>query len=341
MPGRVTWFGAAAGALVVGLGATLLLGALSRPSGGEPFAGSCSPVSGLAGPEDIALDPAARQAFISSYDPEADGRRGAIHLFSLDDPLAEGAWRDRTGGAPARFEPVGLSLYDDGTTRRLFVANTAAKSVELFDVGRDGDLAFVETFTERRLTSPSDVVAVGPRAFYVANDLAPGRDTLLGKAQGLARTPSGRVFLFDGVSWRVAADGLKLASGVGMSPDGRRLYVTEEAGETLAIYDRDTANGNLTLARRANLGAAGDKLNVDPSGAVWIGGRPKSLFAPSSRARSVVLRYDDLRDAPSKARLVFSDDGEQISAATVAARLGRTLLIASPVEKKFLLCETS
>ncbi|MEQ1931619.1 MAG: hypothetical protein ABL957_13970 [Parvularculaceae bacterium] len=312
----------------------------------EPFKGSCAPVSGIAGPEDMQIDAHSRRVFIASYDRQSSEakERGGVFVFSIDDPLADGAWRDRTGGAPASFEPVGLSLYDDGAVRRLFVANAAARSVELYDVEPNGDLRYLETFSERRLTSPSDIVAVGPRAFYVTNDLDPGRDSLLGAAQYLFRAASGRVMLFDGVAWRVAAEGLRFASGIATSLDGKRVYVTETAGAALKVYDRDIGVGNLTLASSIPLAAAADNINIDPTGTLWIGAQPKTLFSPArkgSKAGSIVFGYDDLGDLPSRPRAIFTDSGEKIAGATVAARLGRALLIGSPAEKKFQLCEVS
>ncbi len=335
-------FGVVALACVAGAGTLFLMSFLSGADvTREPFEGSCAPVSGIAGPEDAQIDAYARRAYISSFDRDDGDRRGSIFQFSLDDPLAD-SWRDRTGGAPARFAPVGLSLYEDGTVRRLFVANAAAKTVELYDIEHEGELRYVETFSERRLTSPYDVVAVGPRAFYVSNDVEPGRESLLGAAHYLFRAGSGRILHFDGVSWRVAADGLRFAGGLAISLDGRRLYATETAAATLAIFDRDAATGNLTRARSVPLGAAAANINVDPTGTLWIGARPKTLLPPSrtnAGAGSIVLAYDDLREIPSKPRMIFKDSGSLIAGASVAARLGRTLLVGGPAGKRFLICD--
>jgi arylesterase/paraoxonase len=311
----------------------------------EPFKGFCTPVSGILGAEDLQIDPLSRRVFITSFDRNAgEGEpRGGIFAFSIDDPLSD-SWRDRTGGAPSRFEPVGLSFYEDSEVRRLFVANAAARSVEIYDVDSKGDLSLIETLGERRLTSPNDVVAVGPRAFYVTNDIEPGRDSFLGAAHYFFRAGSGRIMHFDGVSWRVAADGLRFASGIAASLDGKRIYVTETAAAGLNVYDRDLSTGTLSHAVLAPLGAAAGKINIDPTGALWIGAQPKTLLPPSKTASnrgSTVFGYDDLREVRSKPFSIFEDDGRRIAAATAASRLGRTLLISSQADDKFLLCELS
>ena len=305
------------------------------------FDGRCAAVSGIVGPEDIQIDSAARRAFISSLDRRDDAARGAIHVFDIDNPLAQSGWRDRTGGLPEIFRPLGLDYYEDGEVRRLFVVNEAAASVELFDVADNGDLVHLETFTERRLTSPNNVAAVGPRSFYVTNDVKPGRDTLLGRLHFLTRTASGQILFKNGTAWRVAAEGLRFANGVEVSPDGERLYAAETAGGAVRVYDRDMATGALRLLRTIALPAAPDNLTADDAGDVWAGAMPKPLAVPrlaadaEARAPSEVFR---LR-ATGAVQRVYRDDGEELSASTVAARLGDTLLIGALYDRKFLICD--
>jgi arylesterase/paraoxonase len=311
------------------------------------FDGACTPVAGIAGPEDIEIDDGARRAFISSFDRRAakEAPRGGVFAFSVDDPLSDSAWRDRTGGVPGAFEPLGLNLYSDAQTERLFVVNAATNSVELYEVAGNGDLTHIETFSERRRTSPNDVVAVGPRSFYVTNDVESGRDSLLGRLHFLFRVGSGRVLYFDGISWRVAADGLKFANGVNISADKSRLYVAETAAAAIRIYDRDPDTGALTPIRTAPMGAAVDNINVDASGSLWIGAHQKPLLLsayarnPDAKAPSLVLRYDDVDGVNARPTEVYADDGSEISASTAAARLGSILMIGALAEKKFLICE--
>lgn len=311
------------------------------------FAGNCAPVSGVPGPEDIQIDPHARQAFISSYDRrrgEEGGARGGVHVFSLDDILDAGAWTDRTRGSPAAFEPLGLYLYRQGQERRLFVVNAATNAIELFQIDANGDLNHLETFTERRLTSPNDIVAVGPRAFYVTNDVEPGRDSLLGRLHFLFRVGSGRVLYFDGVAWSSPAEGLRFANGVNVSADGARLYVAETAAGAVRIFDRRADTGGLRPIATVQTGAAVDNINVDRAGALWIGAHPKPLLLPrhtenaTVRSPSQVLRIEDIAGVVGDPETVYLDDGGEISGSTTAARFGETLLIGALLEKKFLIC---
>ncbi len=312
----------------------------------DRFEGVCSPVTGVAGPEDIETSPAMGRAFISSLDRRAPkGARGSIFAILIDDPLDSENWRDRTGGAPEKFRPLGLNYYEEGDVRRLFVVNEATNAVEIFDVTPSGDLTHLETVAERRLTSPNDVIAVGPRSFYVTNDIEPGRSSLLGRLQFLSRAASGKIYYFDGVAMRVAAEGLRFANGVALNERGTRLYAAETAGQSLRIYDRDPSNGVLTLAKVEALPAAPDNLNIAWDGSIWIGAQPKPLSLPLVErdplrfAPSLVIRYVDQEGVATPMTEVFSSKGDTISTSTVAAISGSRLLIGALLDDKYLICD--
>ncbi len=318
----------------------------------------CTPVVGLAGPEDLQIDRLRRRAFISSYDRRAasSDTRGEIYIVNIDDPLDAWNWRGRSGGTPEIFEPLGLSYYEEGETRRLFVVNAAAKSVELFDVGADGMLIHLETFAEYRLTSPNSVVATGPRSFYVSNDVEAGRGSLLGRWAYLTRSGDGKIYDFNGVSFRLAAEGLKFANGLALSPGGDILYVAESAGMALRAYERDSQNGSLRLLHSVVLPGAADNINVQENGDLLIAAHQKPLLAArhrrseKTRAPSLVLKVTqdealgldagerEGESMPPYQRL-YATDGATFSAATAADQLGDKLLIGAIAEKQFLICD--
>ncbi len=305
------------------------------------FAGQCTPVAGIAGPEDIQIDAVRSRVFISSRDRRTKEARGAIHVFDIANPLGDEGWRDMTMGAPTQFEPLGIDYFEDGEVRRLFVVNEAGKSVELFDVKNDGMLVHLETFAERRLTSPNNVVAIGRRSFYVTNDVQPGRNTRIGRIHFLTRQASGQVLFTNGTSWRVAAEGLRFANGIETSADGAHIYVAETAGSAVKVYDRDKQSGALTLAETIRLDASPDNISMDEAGALWVAALPQPLSLPShagnpkKRAPSEVIRID----ADGAPQTVYRDNGRELSASTAAARLGRTLIIGALYDEKFLICD--
>jgi len=304
------------------------------------FDGQCEPVRGIPGSEDIQIA-GGRRAFISSRDRRGGAERGAIHIFDLDEPLAADSWRDRTNGQPAVFKPLGIDYFEDSDVRRLFVVNEANAAIEMFDVQDNGDLVHLETFAERRLNSPNNVVAVGRRSFYVTNDVRPGRNTLLASLHFLSRTGSGEVLFTDGTVWRVVADGLRYANGIELSADQKRLYVAETAAAALMVFDRDTVTGSLTAIDTIELDSAPDNISIDAEGALWVAALPKPLavsrFAKNAdvKAPSQIWR---IREG-ERLVIIYRDNGEELSASTAAAHIGGTLLIGAVHEDKFLYCQ--
>ena len=296
---------------------------------------------GFPGPEDIQIDNERERAFIASNNRRGDEARGAIHIFDPADPLNDSAWRDRTKGAPEAFQPIGIDYYSDDEVSRLFVVNAANASVEMFDVKEDGDLIHLETFAERRLTSPNNVVAVGRRSFYVSNDDKSGRQSITASLRFLMRSAAGQVLYTDGTIWRVAADELYFPNGLAVSNEGDRLFIAETAANALRIYARSAESGVLSNEAKVPLEAAPDNLTIDDAGNVWIAALPRPLsiaFQKASgnmKAPSAVLRLNENGDLQP----VYRDDGSELSASSVAARAKGQLLIGAQFEDKFLLCD--
>lgn len=301
--------------------------------------GYCSPVSGIDAPSDIAVIPGARRAFVSSLGA-ARSDRGSLYLLSIADPLDDAGWRDRSGDGPSDFKPMGISYFEAGDVRRLFVANATTRSVELFDVDADGDLIHIETVTDPRFTRLSDVAAVGPRSFYVTNEADADRRSIWGRLAFLTRAATGRIYYFDGVAVSLGAEGLRSASGLAIASNGDRAYVSEAAGPSIAVFDRHTQSGSLNLSRTDRLSASPQRLTIAPDGAVLVAAQPKpltrALFGALGveRSPSVVIRYVDGLPLTE----IFSDPGERMAGSTVAAIDGADLLIAAPTEQRLLIC---
>ncbi|WP_425409132.1 SMP-30/gluconolactonase/LRE family protein [Hyphococcus sp.] len=299
----------------------------------------CTPVKGIAGPEDISVDDKRGLAFISSLDRRDSAARGAIHLFDMDDPLASDGFRDRTMGAPQDFRPLGLDYYEHENVRRLFVVNEVGPSVEMFAVEDNGDLTHLETYAERRLTSPNSVAATGPRSFYVTNDVRPGRNARIANLHFLLRHGLGDIYHVDGDVWRHAAGGLRFANGLALTPEGEKLYVAETAGMAVRVYDREA--GALRPAETIRIGASPDNITIDQDGNVWVGALPKPLKTPALKKNASAIAPSEvlLINKQGGARTVYRNAGEEISASTVAARAGDRLVLGALYEQKFLLCD--
>jgi len=343
------WILVAAGflAIIVGVFAlhTLLIaGEFKRL---EPhFAGSWEAVTGIPGPEDITIDPRSGMAFVSSdVRPAARGSgpiRGDVYGYDLNSPDPEPV--NLTRDYPGSFHPHGISLYSEAGCTRLFVVNhrPGGDGIEIFDV-RDGALCHLRTVEGILLSSPNDVLAVGPDRFYVTNDH--GSKTSLGQTlEDYLRLPKSNVVYFDGSRFTLAARGIRYANGINGSSDGRTVYVASTTGLKIRVYRREPATGALTFDRDLRLRTGVDNIEVDPLGRLWVGCHPrlltftKHIADPTRPSPSQVLKITFRPQKPALVEEVFLDLGETLSASTVAAVYRDVMLIGAVLGDRFLHC---
>jgi arylesterase/paraoxonase len=327
----------------------------------------------LRGIEDIVIDRAAGIAYLSATDrwavekevggPLARTTQGGLYALALqaaDRPLlARPLTRDFA--AATDFHPHGIDLYmAPSGARTLFAVNhrylhgrdgwRTEQAIEIFDVGEAG-LTHRVSVIHPFISSPNDVVAVGRDEFYVTNDHGDGGalsraiEDLTGRGLGtvvrvdLARPPADRV--------RVVATGIAYANGIALSPDRSRLYVAasrDKAIETFPLLHAGRPGGTIPLP----LGP--DNLSWGTDGKLYVAGHPDllrfALYAETANlswglhtAPSEVIRLDPAADDPAATvETVWRDDGETLSASTVAAVAGDLMLVGTVYGDRIGVC---
>jgi arylesterase/paraoxonase len=312
------------------------------------FAGTCTPIEGMPGPEDLTIHPRTGIAYVSSADRRAlaagDEPRGAI--FALDLSAEKPVPKNLTPDAPPDSHFHGISLWvGDGGPDLLFVVNHPGDrhTIEVYEVGAER-LVHRRTLSDPLLRSPNDLVALGPERLYVSNDHG-WRDGLPRTVEEWFRIPVSDVVTWDGRGFRVAATGIKLANGIHASADGRSVYVASPTGREIRVYARDEASGALALQQRVALGTAPDNIEVASDGSLWVGAHP-NLFALVAHMRrggrahapAQVVRAAPQPDGSFRVEEVFMDPGQRMCASSVAAVQGDRLLIGGILEPWVLDC---
>ncbi len=305
--------------------------------------GPCQTVKGVESSEDITIDAASGVAFISADDRRGGGQ-GAIYAYDLSD--ADAVPRNLTAGLEIDFHPHGISFYRDANTMEasLLVVNHRREGhfVEVFD-WTAGALKLRESITDPLFTNPNDLAATGPRSFYVT--ISHGSRGRWGRAlEEYLQLARAYVAYFDGTSARIVAAGLAFANGVNISPDGNLVYVAASVGRTISVYDRTPANGALKLKYVIDAGTGVDNIEVDGEGNLWVGAHPRLLtftrYArdPSRIAPSQVVKVTFFTGDNFQLEDVYINNGEQLSASSVAALYDHRLLIGSVFDPRFLVC---
>jgi len=325
----------------------------------EPhFDGSCRPLGGIVGAEDFALSESAGLLFVSSDDRRATARGEAVQggiyaldLAALDSDGDLPAPRPVTAGFAGELHPHGIGLLETPDGMRLFVVNHTSTGSAVEILAWDGEgFAAVDSIRDARIHDPNDVLAVGPRSFYVTNDH--GASSAWGRTlEEYLRRPWSDVVYFDGERSREVARRLRYANGIAASPDGAEVYVAATVGRSIVRYRRDPATGDLVMRERIPVGTGVDNILVDGDGNLWVGAHPPLLrfvaFAKDARQRSPSeVLWLEPRPRPrglteragERFREVFLDDGSRLSGSSVAAAWGDLLLVGSVFDDKLLVC---
>ena len=317
------------------------------------FAGTCRAVGGMVGPEDIAIDAKDKLAFVSATNRPARSAhkpspKDGLYTYAYLEP---GATLVKLSGTPKDFHPHGISLVraaDGGLT--LMAINhrlDGTNSVDIFAVTvASGAAALKEvgSIGGGLLVSPNDITAVDQDRFYVVNDHT--SKTQLGRwLDDNLVLPRTNILYFDGISFKVAAEGLNFPNGAALSHDGRYLYVPESYPRTLLTFERNIFSGQLKQVDALPIASDLDNADVAADGSIWIGSHPDAFAMatyrenPSKPAPSEVFKVSVHNGAPQTATLVYANMGGQIGASSVGAVSDGHLLIGSPFDSKILDCK--
>jgi arylesterase/paraoxonase len=339
---------------LIGLGALLLALIVEDLRLGGTFAAapgssgqSCRAVDLAGSAAALQIDPERGIAYLALLDRASPGyASGTVQLLDLN--LAEPAPRAAMNFDPGSFRPEDLSsLKADGEPRRLFAISRlpdGGQTVEIAAESATGGFVPEASLRDPAFRNLSAIAAIGARQFYAAsNSNAENEFGLPGRFDALLRRAPAALLYYDGHAARVAMSDLRYVGGLARSPDGKLLYVAETLAKALRIYE-PRPGGELLLRGTIPLGANPGRLTVDADGVVWIGAYPKlhALLAhtrdPARRVPTQILRFDP-RLSVDEVALVYSNDGETLSAGAVAARWRDKLIIGALLDKKVLICK--
>jgi arylesterase/paraoxonase len=129
-----------------------------------------------------------------------------------------------------------------------------------------------------------------------------------------------------------------------LTRDGSHLLVASLTTRSLKSFKREAFGGKLTEDDSLTLPAAPEKITLDALGTVWVAGHANLLkwrdFAanPGRRVSSQIYRVNLVSGVPQDAGRAYGNDGSEIAGASVAAALGKHLLIGSNLDDKLLDC---
>jgi arylesterase/paraoxonase len=318
--------------------------------------GSCRRLEGIEhGSGDIHLLPNGL-AFISSgvvvQESETyNNRVGKIFLFDFNNPEKPPHQLPVKAADGTDFKlvsPFALSAWNDSATGKLYLyvmrygKMDAAFDKFLFDqpsktlthvrhIANEPNFHMLDNFAvvgEDQLNNLNYL----PLPFFYTNWVYSRLDWL----EMVLGVPWGSLGFFDGHKATLIETGMFTPNGVALSPDGKFLYVACTFDREFRVYRRQ-ANNSVTFDNSVKVNTDLDNLFVDAAtGDLWFGAHPvawkvlKYMDDPSYHSPSQVMRVRMLDGkALGPAEEIYSDDGSQISASSVAVVHGSGLLIGS------------
>ncbi|TGN02830.1 arylesterase [Leptospira dzoumogneensis] len=313
----------------------------------------CSKISGMPGPEDLAIDREAGLLYVSSHERRIKDQEGKLYFLDLNSSALEPKLLETD--YPKNFRPHGMSLLNQNGKSRLYVIShiTLYKehAIEVFErtekpsaKSKAGKWKHVQTLQDPSITSPNDLSVASENEIFVSNDHGEGGYfTYL--FQDLFRIARAEIAYFDGKTWSSLGNPLFYGNGIlyVKRPDGKEyLYRAGFGLGAVLKFDIKRENGKIVLGEPKSivLESGPDNLEIDEKGTIFTVTHPSVIkflkHAGNPEAHSPTKIFTIAQD--DSIREIFSNSGELISAGSTALTYKERVYIAQVFNDFILQC---
>lgn len=290
----------------------------------------------IIGAEDITVSTEDSFAIVSATArmqfPAAEQEKGGLYYMELKS--GDYVLTHLTADFGKPFAPHGISMFKRDSVYTIAVVNHMLNehSIEVFTlVGKK--LTHIRTERSSKLISPNDIVLLDENRFYVTNDHgnAEGFGQLLEDYGNLAIS---NVLYFDGQQFSEAAEGISFANGINIDAERNLVFVASPRRFLIKVYQKNSDN-ILSFIEDIPCGTGVDNIEFDADGDLWIGCHPNLLrftaYAKGKKetAPSEILKIQYRGKGDHTVESIYTNDGSQATATSVAAPFGNLLLVGT------------
>lgn len=302
----------------------------------------------IKGAEDISINATDSFAIVSATArltfPPTEQEKGGLYYMELKS--GNFVLTHLTPKFERPFAPHGISMFKRDSVYTIAAINHTldGHSIEIFTlVGKE--LTHIRTEKTTKLTSPNDIVLLDENRFYVTNDhkYEKGFGRLMEDYGNLAVS---NVLYFDGQQFTNAAEGISFANGINIDNERTLVFVASPRRFLIKVYSKNEDN-SLTFVEDIPCGTGVDNIEFDAEGNLWVGCHPNLLrFTAYAKGKketspSEVLKIAYRATGDYSIESIYSNDGTQVSATSVAVPFGNLLLVGTVKDDKMLVLQSS
>jgi len=298
----------------------------------------------LKGAEDITISYTDSFALISATArlqfPPTEQEHGGLYLMKLKS--GNFVVKHLTADFPLPFAPHGISMLKTDSTYTIAVVNHTEEghTIEFFSL-YDEALTHIRTQKSTSLISPNDIVLLDEKRFYVTNDH--GYEHGIGRlVEEYGNLAISNVVYFNGQEYSEAAGGVSFANGINIDRERNLVFVASPRRFLVKVY-QPKEDGSLEFVEDIPCGTGVDNIEFDQEGNLWIGCHPNLLrFTAYAKGKketspSELLKITYREKGDYTVESVYTNDGSQLSASTVAAPFGDLILVGTVQDNKMLI----
>jgi arylesterase/paraoxonase len=239
------------------------------------------------------------------------------------------------------FAPHGISIFQKENITTIAAINHTDKGefIEIFTLV-DTQLTHRKTLKNEQIFSPNDIVLLDENRFYFTNDhkYKNGIQRLSEDYLGLSIS---NVIYFDGKNYTEVASGIAYANGINLDAKRNLVFVASPRKFLIKVYQKNE-NNTLTFIEDIDCKTGVDNIEFDENNDLWVGAHPNLLhFASYAKgdkktSPSEIIKIKYTKKDDYKIEQIYMDDGSKMSASTVAAPFGNTILAGSVMDTHFL-----
>jgi arylesterase/paraoxonase len=239
------------------------------------------------------------------------------------------------------FAPHGISIFQKENITTIAAINHTDKGefIEIFTLV-DTQLTHRKTLKNEQIFSPNDIVLLDENRFYFTNDhkYKNGIQRLSEDYLGLSIS---NVIYFDGKNYTEVASGIAYANGINLDAKRNLVFVASPRKFLIKVYQKNEDN-TLTFIENIDCKTGVDNIEFDENNDLWVGAHPNLLhFASYAKgdkktSPSEIIKIKYTKKDDYKIEQIYMDDGSKMSASTVAAPFGNTILAGSVMDTHFL-----